>query len=161
MNADEHRSKTRKHAALICVYLCESVSRSVLILTMAALLSVLLLAGCGKTMRLKPLPMAKGGEATLRVELTYNRNDQLQVKVRGPEPSAYGANYTRYVVWVATPDRAQVTNVGQIRVEGGKGELRTVTPLHKFHLFITVEEQGDALKPGPQVVFEAPKEIEW
>ena len=125
------------------------------------LISVLLLAGCGKTIRLKPLPVAKGGEATVRVELTYNRNDQILVKVSGPEPSAYGSNYTRYVVWVATPDRTQVANVGQIRVEGGKGELRTVTPLRKFHLFLTVEEQGDAQKPGPQVVFEAPKEIEW
>ncbi len=122
---------------------------------------MLLLAGCGRSVRLKPLPLAKGGEVSVRVELTYNRNDQLQIKVQGPEPTVYGPNYTRYVAWVATPDRAQVTNVGQIRMEGGKGELRTVTPLRKFHLFLTVEEQGDVLKPGPQVVFEAPKEIEW
>lgn len=127
----------------------------------AILAGALWLAGCGRSVRLKPLPLAKGGEVSVRVELTYNRNDQLQIKVQGPEPTVYGPNYTRYVVWVATPDRAQVTNVGQIRVEGGKGELRTVTPLRKFHLFLTVEEQGDVLKPGPQVVFEAPKEIEW
>ena len=125
------------------------------------LTATLLLGGCGRTVRLKPLPLAKGGEVTVRVEVTYNRNDRLKIKVKAPNPSAYGANYTRYVAWVATPDRAQVINVGQIRVENGKGELQTVTPLRKFHLFLTVEEQGDVLQPGPQVVFEAPKEIDW
>ena len=125
------------------------------------LTATLLLGGCGRTVQLKPLPLAKGGEVTVRVELTYNRNDRLKIKVKAPNPSAYGANYTRYVAWVATPDRAQVINVGQIRVENGKGELQTVTPLRKFHLFLTVEEQGDVLQPGPQVVFEAPKEIDW
>ncbi len=125
------------------------------------LAGTLLLAGCGKTVKLRSLPVTKGGEATVRVELTYNRNDKLKIKVKAPNPSAYGPNYTRYVAWVATPDRAQVINVGQIRVENGKGELETVTPLRKFHLFLTVEEQGDVLQPGPQVVFEAPEEIDW
>ena len=125
------------------------------------LTAVLLLGGCGRNIRLKPSRLAKGGEVTVRVELTYNRNDRLKIKVKAPNPSAYGASYTRYVAWVATPDRARVINVGQIRVENGKGELQTVTPLRKFHLFLTVEEQGDVLQPGPQVIFEAPKEIDW
>ena len=132
------------------------------LLAIAGILTAALLpSGCGHNVRLKPLPLAKGGEVTVRVELTYNRNDQLKIKVKAPNPSVYGPNYTRYVAWVATPDRARVINVGQIRVENGKGELQTVTPLRKFHLFLTVEEQGDVLQPGPQVVFEAPKEIDW
>ncbi len=125
------------------------------------LTAALLLSGCGHNVRLKPSPLAKGGDVHVRVELTYNRNDQLKIKVKAPNPSVYGANYTRYVAWVATPDRARVVNVGQIRVEKGKGELETLTPLRKFHLFLTVEEKGDVLQPGPQVVFEAPKEIDW
>jgi len=110
---------------------------------------------------LKPLPLAKGGDVHVRVELTYDRNDRIEIRVQAPEPSAYGPSYTRYVAWVATPDRAYVANVGQIRVEGGKGRLLTLTPLRKFWLFLTVEERGDVMKPGPQVVFESPKEIEW
>ncbi len=121
----------------------------------------LALAACSRKVHLKPLPAAKGGSVAVQVQLTYNRNDQIQIDISAPEPAAYGAAYTRYVAWVATPDNAQVVNVGQIRVEGGKGRLITITPLHKFRLFLTVEAQGDALKPGPLVVFEAPKEIEW
>lgn len=121
----------------------------------------MLFGGCSRNLRLKVLPAAKGGSASVRVQLTYDRNNVIQIKLQGPDPAAYGPNYTRYVVWVASPDRTQMTNVGQIRVEGGKGEIQTLTPLRKFHLFITVEENGETWKPGPQVVFEAPKEIDW
>lgn len=118
-------------------------------------------AGCARNVRLKALPAARGGQATVRVELTYDRNDLVLIKIQGPDPSAYGPNYTRYVAWVATPDGAHVINIGQIRVEGGKGSIQTLTPLRKFRLFLTVEEEGDVMKPGPQVVFEAPKELDW
>lgn len=121
----------------------------------------LVLAACARKVNLKPLPAAKGGSVAVRVQLTYDRNDQIQIEIKGPEPAAYGASYTRYVAWVVATDNSQVINVGQIRVEGGKGRLITITPLRKFRLFLTVEAQGDALKPGPLVVFEAPKEIEW
>ena len=126
-----------------------------------ALAAGLLLAGCARSVKLKALPVAKGGAFHVKVSLTFNRNDQIDVKASGPEPSAYGSNFTRYVVWVKSPDGSYVNNVGQMRMEKGKGELTTVTPLRRFYVFITVEETGDVLKPGPQVVFEAPKEIEW
>lgn len=126
-----------------------------------ALCGLMILAGCARKITLKPLPAARGGKAAVRVELTYDGNDQIAITLDAPEPSAYGASYTRYVAWVAAPDNSQVINVGQIRVEGGKGKLVTITPLRKFRLFLTVEAQGDTLKPGSLVVFEALKEIEW
>lgn len=125
------------------------------------IVAALLLSGCSRGVRLKSLPLAQGGNASLKARLTFDRNNLLEVRVEGPEPAAYGRQYTRYVAWVATPDRSSAINVGQIRLENGKGRISTLTPLRKFRFFITVEEQGDALKPGPQVVFEAPKEIEW
>ena len=121
----------------------------------------LLLAGCARNIKLKPLPATKGGSASVKVELTYNRNDQLTIKLQAPEPAAYGPGFTAYVVWVGTPDGKHATNVGRIRVEGGKGQLVTITPLRKFLLFLTVEKEGDVMQPGPQVVYEAPKEIQW
>jgi len=120
-----------------------------------------LLAGCARNIKLKPLPAAKGGSASVKVELTYNRNDQVTIKLQAPEPAAYGPEFTAYVAWVGTPDGKHAINVGRIRVEGGKGQLVTVTPLRKFLLFLTVEKEGDVMQPGPQVVYEAPKEIEW
>ena len=128
---------------------------------LAVLLSVALSAGCARNIKLKPLPAAKGGSATVKVELTYNRNDQLTIKLQGPEPAAYGPEFTAYVAWVGTPDGKHAANVGRIRVEGGKGQLVTITPLRKFRLFLTVEKEGDVMQPGPQVVYEAAKEIEW
>jgi hypothetical protein len=142
-DARERRGPPLRTAAILC------------------LLCTLVLAGCTRKITLKPLPAARGGNVAVRVELTYNRNDQIQIEVRGPDPSAYGPAYTRYVVWIARPDGSQVTNAGQVRVENGQGQLLTLTPLRKFRLFVTVEEKGDALKPGPLLVFEAPKEIEW
>lgn len=121
----------------------------------------LLAAGCAHKINLKPLPVAKGGDVSVQVELTYNRNDRIRIELHAPPPAAYGPNFDRYVVWVATPDRSVVTNVGQLRVEQNKGALDTVTPLRKFWLFLTVEERGDVLQPGPNVVFQAPKLIEW
>jgi len=138
-------ARSLKVAALLALCLCGSF----------------LLAGCSRNIKLKPLPATKGGSATVKVELTYNRNDQVTIKLQAPEPAAYGPEFTAYVAWVGTPDGKHAINVGRIRVEGGKGQLVTVTPLRKFLLFLTVEKEGDVMQPGPQVVYEAPKEIEW
>ena len=125
------------------------------------LLSVLLLAGCAKDIKFQALPLASSGKAAVRVELTYNRNDTLRVKIsNAPEPSTLNPRYTRYVLWVATTDRQSIVNAGQLRVENGKAELMTLTPLRKFILSITAEAQGDATTPGPDVLFQT-KEINW
>ena len=126
-----------------------------------ALVMLAALAGCARNVKLHSLPGTKGGYADVHVLLTYNRNDEIEIVLRAPDPSSYGANYTRYVVWVATPDRKLVTNAGQIRVEKGRGRLRTLTALHKFWVSITVEERGDTLGPSGPVVFQTSSEIEW
>jgi len=127
------------------------------------LCGVLLLfaSGCRHNVRLQALPALQGGQATLRVELTYDRNNNLDIRLSGVKPpESYGPKLTRYVVWTEAPG-GTATNVGQIRVEQGQGSLRTLTPLRRFQVLISVEESGDAPKPGPLVVFRAEKEIEW
>lgn len=125
--------------------------------------AVLLLAGtgCARRLRFNALPLARSGTAEVRVELTYDRNDLLIVKLsKVPDPSELNDKFTRYVLWVATPDRRHVINVGQLRVEDHKADIRTLTPLHRFTLFITAETSGETMEPGPQIVFET-KEINW
>jgi hypothetical protein len=125
-------------------------------------LCLALLSGCARRLRLDPLPAARGGRVDVRVELTYNRNDKLEIKMEAPDPSTYGPDYTRYVAWVATPDRAHVSNVGQIRInQRGRGELNAKTALRSFWLYLTVEQRGDTQTPGPIVVFQSPRIIEW
>jgi len=160
---NNHRATTEPRAlASGCSRSATFASRGARSLTVAALLALCLCGlGCARNIKLKPLPAAKGGSASVKVELTYNRNDQVTIKLQAPEPAAYGPEFTAYVAWVGTPDGKHATNVGRIRVEGGKGQLVTITPLRKFLLFLTVEKEGDVMQPGPQVVYEAPKEIQW
>jgi hypothetical protein len=129
-------------------------------LALAAL--ALLASGCAKSVKFTPLPLAGGGTATAKVELTFDRNNMLEVKLSGvPDPAVLKPGYSRYVLWAATPDRQHVVNIGQLRVDEKKNaEINTLTPLRSFILFITVETSGDAMTPGPDVIFEAPQ-TEW
>jgi hypothetical protein len=132
------------------------------ILTLALAVVALLVSGCAKRVSFRSLPLARSGNATVRIELTYDRNNILQVKLsRVPEPSSLNNQFTRYVLWVATPDRQHIINVGQLRVdEKNQADIRTLTPLHRFILFITAETSGDVMSPGSDVLFET-KEINW
>ncbi len=132
-------------------------------LTVAALI-LLACAGCRKNIRLQALPALQGGQGTLRVTLTYDRNNILEVRLTGVKPpESFGPQYTRYVVWTEVAGAAgPAVNVGQIRVEApGTGSLNTLTPLRRFHVLITVEEKGDARQPGPLAVFRTEKELAW
>lgn len=124
--------------------------------------AILLTAACNRQIRLAPLPLARGGEASLRVELTYDRNNTLRLQLSNvPDPSALNSAYTRYVLWVTTPDRQTVVNAGQIRVdENRKAEMQTLTPLRDFVVFITAEARGDVTSPGPDMVFQS-EAIHW
>ena len=124
-----------------------------LILTLA-----LLGSGCAKKVRFKALPLAGRGTAAAVVNLTYDRNNILEVKLSNvPDPAAIKAGYTRYVLWAATEDREHAVNIGQLRVDEKKNAaIKTLTPLRSFILFITAEPAGDVTSPGPDTVFEAP-----
>jgi len=122
---------------------------------------LLLLAACKRDVRLQALPALKGGNAGIRVVLTYDRNNTLEVNLSNVQaPETFGPQYTRYVVWTEVSGAAPV-NVGQIRVEGGKGKLQTLTPLRRFGILITLEEKGDVRQPGALAVFRSSKEVEW
>ena len=131
-------------------------------LSAAALVTLSLFClGCAKRVGFTALPPARSGKATARIELTYNHNDSLEVKLSGvPDPAAIKSDYTCYVLWVSTPDRQSLTNAGRIRVENGKASLVTLTPQRKFLLSITAEPSGDVTSPGPDILFQT-KEISW
>ncbi|MBI3933851.1 MAG: hypothetical protein HY316_04110, partial [Acidobacteria bacterium] len=127
-----------------------------------ALAAALLAGGCAKNVRFRPLPLAGPGTATAKVELTYDRNNTLEVKLSGvPDPSALKPGYTRYVLWAATPDRQHFINIGQLRVDEKKNAaIKTLTPLRSFILFITAENSGDVMVPGPDTVFDSSR-TDW
>ena len=137
------------------------MKRAIVMMIAAALIAVLTLTACKRDVRLQMLPALKGGNAGVSVVLTYDRNNNVQVRLSGVQPpESFGPQYTRYVVWTEAGGGAPV-NVGQIRVENGKGLLLTLTPFRRFGILITVEEKGDARQPGSLAVFHTDKEIEW
>ena len=125
-------------------------------------MAILCTAGCTKRIRFNAFPIARTGTATVQIELTYDRNNYLNVKLSNVmDPSKINDKFTRYVLWVATPDRQHVMNVGQIRVdETNQANIKTLTPFRKFILFITAESNGEAMSPGSDILFET-KEINW
>jgi hypothetical protein len=127
-----------------------------------AIIAILLTAACAKKIELKPLPSAGSAKANVHIELTYNRNNTIEVKLSSiNDPSTVRSEFTRYVLWVASPDRQHITNAGQLRVdENRRAEITTLTPLRRFTLFITAESAGDVMSPGPDIVFES-AEINW
>jgi hypothetical protein len=132
------------------------------LLACAAMAVALAAAGCAKNVKLAALPMARGGSAEVKVELTYDRNNTIELKLGNvPEPSTLKPEYTRYVLWAATPDKQRVTNIGQLRLDDEQNaEITTLTPLRSFVLLVTAEAAGDTATPGPDVVFES-ETIEW
>ena len=122
----------------------------------------LLALGCVKNVKFKAQQLAGKGTATVKVALTYDRNNILQVKLLNvPDPSTLKPGYTRYVLWAATPDRKTVVNIGQLRVDEKKNAaIQTLTPMRSFILFITAEAAGDATTPGPDIIFESSR-IDW
>ena len=128
----------------------------------ALLCAMLGVTGCAKRVRFTALPLARAGTATARIELTYDRNNTLEVELAHvPDPSALHEKYIRYVLWVATPDRHHAMNIGQLRLDDKrKAKINTLTPFRSFVLFITAETRGDVLTPGPDIVFETGP-IEW
>jgi hypothetical protein len=128
----------------------------------ALLLLTLITAACSKSVPLKPTQLAGKGKGQVKVELTYDRNNRLDLKLTNlSAPSSLQPQFTRYVLWVADADKRNPVNTGQLRVdEKSVAKITTLTPRRKYVLFVTAEPAGDVLTPGNEVVFESPV-IEW
>jgi hypothetical protein len=128
----------------------------------ALLAATLLAAGCSKSIELRPTQLAGQGKGQVKVELTYDRNNRLDLKFSNlPAPASLQPQFTRYVLWVADADRGNPVNTGQLRVDDKHvARITTLTPRRKYVLFVTAESAGDVLVPGAETVFESPL-IEW
>jgi len=102
----------------------------------------------GTTLR----PQARG-EAT--VERWRKRNEsEIDLKVEGLIPAYnYGGDFTTYVLWAITP-AGQVNNLGELRITGGSGRLKTATPEQTFALMITAEPHYEVRLPSTKVILE-------
>ncbi len=126
------------------------------IIVMTAVLAAGALSGCAifsrKPMHLNVSPTIPAAEGSILFESTENGNTGIYLTVRNlanPEKLTSPANV--YVVWVNVAVDATPQNIGALVV--GKdlaGELRTVTPLSRFELFITAEPSAEVKLPSGQ-----------
>jgi len=80
----------------------------------------------------------------------------VKVTVRGLEPpSRIGPDATAYVVWVQGRD-GSVRRLGTLELDGAVGEFEGLTPLQSFEVFITPEQNPDAMTPIGERVLSAP-----
>jgi outer membrane protein OmpA-like peptidoglycan-associated protein len=71
-----------------------------------------------------------------------------------PAASSFGGEYLTYVLWgISTEGRA--TNLGEIVLKHGKGELKTTDSLQTFGLVVTAEPYFAVSQPSDVVVMES------
>src|SRR3569623_1692119 len=106
-----------------------------------------LAAGCASTTL--PLtasdrtPAAKG---TVKTSTDAQGNTKLTVKVDYlPKPGDLSPDLTTFVVWSMADDAARVRNLGQLAIDKDRhGAVTLVSPLSRFRLLGTAEENGSA-----------------
>jgi hypothetical protein len=93
-------------------------------------------------------------EGTVRVSEGDNGNTKVSVRVKHlAPPSKLAADATVYVVWIQ-PSKGDKQNVGALTLNKDlEGSLDTLTPQHRFKVFVTPEPSGQVGHPTHEPVF--------
>ncbi len=111
--------------------------------------------GTGSTkmdMNATELMPSAGGEAKVEIKSKAGRAN-VEVKAAGLRPpSALGAEYLTYVVWVVTPE-GRTGNTGELLInKDGEGKLSATTPAQTFSIVVTAEPYFAVRFPSEMVV---------
>lgn len=118
-------------------------------------LGILIFAGLGwaktyhfASTKIDPSAM---GDVDLSKDKNGNTNISLRVEHLA-KPTLLTPPANLYVVWFQEPG-ANPENEGQLQVGNDlKGQLKTITPLHNFDIFVTAEMDPTVKTPSDQVV---------
>ena len=117
--------------------------------------------GCDTVMfwRSKPQEMhsasdVPASEGTVRVSKGGNGNTKISVRVKHlAPPSKLAPDTTVYIVWVQ-PQDGEKQNVGALVLNRDlEGSLETLTPLHRFKLYVTPEANAQVVQAFHEAVF--------
>lgn len=105
--------------------------------------------GRGGARSMTASPTVPAAQGTVKFGKAANDNTSIDLEVKhlaDPEKLTPAAQV--YVVWIAAPDGAPAQNIGALTVDKNlTGRLKTVSPLHRFELFITGETSRTPEKP--------------
>lgn len=68
-------------------------------------------------------------------------------------PTQFGVEYLTYVLWAVSPE-GRPKNLGEILLDGGKGNLKVTTDLQVFGLIVTAEPYFSVTQPSDLIVME-------
>jgi outer membrane protein OmpA-like peptidoglycan-associated protein len=95
-------------------------------------------------------PKAKG-EAKVEAKKGYT---EIDVTFRDLEPATrFGPEYLTYVLWAISPE-GRAANLGEILLDGEKGQLEVTSDLQAFGLIVTAEPYFAVTQPSDVVVME-------
>jgi hypothetical protein len=125
-------------------------------MTIISLLLVLALGTIDLDMVTLPLsseirvPLAPVGRGDLKREGTVTR---IKIDIdRVAAPSAQGAGFNTFVVWAVSPEGV-FDNLGELDVNGNKGQFAATTRLTQFGILITAEPHYMVDRPSASIVY--------
>jgi hypothetical protein len=112
--------------------------------------------GWTKTYHMTASTTVPGASAELNVGKEKNGNLQVELKADHlAQPGRLTPSANTYVVWLQQ-EGSEPQNQGELRVGNNlKAELRAITPLSNFKVFVTAETDPQTKAPSDQVVLRA------
>jgi outer membrane protein OmpA-like peptidoglycan-associated protein len=97
------------------------------------------------------LPRARG-----EVEIKTESAGPVRIKAKVRDlssPIQFGPEYLTYVLWTIPP-KGRAKNLGELRLDGGQGEIEATSDAQTFALIVTAEPYYAVTTPGDVVVME-------
>src|SRR5579884_2375944 len=94
-------------------------------------------------------------EATGKADIsTKASTTQISAKLENlKQANSFGLQYLSYVLWAISPEGV-TSNLGELIVKDGKGEVHASTPMQAFALIVTAEPYFAVTQPSEKVVAE-------
>lgn len=114
------------------------------------ILTLALALGCAAPEAVPVSSSLPATEGELDCAEAENGNTSVDLKVKHmAKPERLTPPASVYVVWTRAGKNAPAQNIGALIVDDAlTGRLRTVSPLHRFELFVTAEASGQAQTPS-------------
>jgi hypothetical protein len=119
---------------------------------LAAAVVAVTFGGCAGAPRLSSAPALSKAKGSVTFQPTLYSGTRISVRIENlKEPEKLDPPGYAYVAWVQNDREAPPQNVGALSLDVDlNGVLKTITPLHEFEFFVTVEPSSDASAPtGP------------
>ncbi len=128
-------------------------SKTVLWISMASFL-MFYTTSCNKKIAFLNSAVAPAATGDIQIKTDKNNNQSIKINIVNlAEPGRLTPPRQMYMVWMET-DQAEIKNLGQIKTSDGtfskalKASFQTVTTFKPVKIFITAEDDANALYPN-------------